>query len=76
MAEVVDDVVLLAYRRKRFATLVQADPAFGPGHVSILSNLDRCHNHMVSLGRKTALERIATFLLEVEQCLSHTMSSS
>ena len=65
-AEAVDDVVLVAYRRNRFSDLVKSDPAFGEQLMSsTLESLDRAHEHAVLLGRKTALERMASFLLNV-----------
>jgi CRP/FNR family nitrogen fixation transcriptional regulator len=65
-AEAVDKVVVIAYRRGNFGGLVQSDPAFGEQlMISMLSSLDRAHDHMVLLGRKTAVEKMATFLLEI-----------
>jgi CRP/FNR family transcriptional regulator, nitrogen fixation regulation protein len=65
-AEAVDDVVLIAYRRSRFASLIHDDPAFGERLMSsMLTSLDRAHDHMVLLGRKTALEKMASFLLDM-----------
>jgi CRP/FNR family nitrogen fixation transcriptional regulator len=65
-AEAVDKVVVIAYRRSNFGGLVQSDPAFGEQLMtSMLSSLDRAHDHMVLLGRKSALEKMATFLLEI-----------
>jgi CRP/FNR family nitrogen fixation transcriptional regulator len=65
-AEAVDHVVVVAYRRRNFGGLVQSDPTFGEQVMSsMLSSLDRAHDHMVLLGRKTALEKMATFLLEI-----------
>lgn len=65
-AEAVDQVVVIVYRRRSFGGMVQADPAFGEQlMLSMLSSLDRAHDHMVLLGRKTALEKMATFLLEI-----------
>lgn len=65
-AEAVEDVVVIAYRRDRFANLVHDDPMFGDQLVSaMLTNLDRAHDHMVLLGRKTALEKMASFLLDM-----------
>jgi CRP/FNR family nitrogen fixation transcriptional regulator len=65
-AEAVDNVVVIAYRRSNFGGLVQNDPAFGEQLMSqMLSSLDRAHDHMVLLGRKSALEKMATFLLEI-----------
>ncbi len=65
-AEAVDDVAVIAYRRSRFASLVHDDPAFGDQLMSsMLTSLDRAHDHMVLLGRKTALEKMASFLLDM-----------
>jgi CRP/FNR family nitrogen fixation transcriptional regulator len=65
-AEAVDDVVVIAYRRSRFDSLVHDDPAFGELLMaSMLTSLDRAHDHMVLLGRKTALEKMASFLLDM-----------
>jgi CRP/FNR family nitrogen fixation transcriptional regulator len=65
-AEAVDKVVVIAYRRSNFGGLVQNDPVFGEQLMtSMLSSLDRAHDHMVLLGRKSALEKMATFLLEI-----------
>ncbi len=65
-AEAVDKVVVLTYRRSNFGGLVQHDPAFGEQLMtSMLSSLDRAHDHMVLLGRKSAMEKMATFLLEI-----------
>jgi CRP/FNR family nitrogen fixation transcriptional regulator len=65
-AEAVEDVVVLAYRRSRFGSLVHDDPSFGDQLMSsMLTSLERAHEHMVLLGRKTAQEKIATFLLEM-----------
>jgi CRP/FNR family nitrogen fixation transcriptional regulator len=57
---------VVAYRRGSFGGLVQSDPAFGEQLMtSMMSSLDRAHDHMVLLGRKTALEKMASFLLEI-----------
>ncbi len=65
-AEAVDDVEVIAYRRSSFSALVQNDPAFGEQLMSsMLTSLDRAHDHMVLLGRKTALEKMASFLLDL-----------
>lgn len=63
-AEAVDDVVVLAFRRCRFDSLVQRDPALSHQLMnSVIASLERAHEHMVLLGRKTAQEKIASFLL-------------
>lgn len=70
-AEAVDEVVVEAFRRSRFTSLLHDNPAFGDQLMSsMLSNLERAHDHMVLLGRKTAQEKIATFLLDMAGRLS------
>jgi CRP/FNR family nitrogen fixation transcriptional regulator len=73
-AEAVDKVVVAAYRNGNFGRLVQSDPAFGEQLMtSMLSSLDRAHDHMVLLGRATALEKMAGFLLAIaNRCASAT----
>ncbi|WP_332053767.1 helix-turn-helix domain-containing protein [Reyranella sp.] len=65
-AEAVEDTVVLAFRRSRLASLMHDNPAFGD-HVmsSMIESLERAQEHMVLLGRKTALEKMATFLLDM-----------
>ena len=65
-AEAVDKVVVAAYRRGSFGGLVQNDPVFGEQLMtSMLSSLDRANDHRVLLGRATALEKMASFLLGI-----------
>ena len=65
-AEAVEDVVVEAHRRSHFTSLLHDNPAFGDQLMSsMLTSLDRAHEHMVLLGRKTAQEKMATFLLEM-----------
>jgi CRP/FNR family nitrogen fixation transcriptional regulator len=65
-AEAVDDVTVVAFRRRRFETLVHDDPALGNEVMtSMMRSLQRAHDHMMLLGRKTAQEKIATFLLDI-----------
>jgi CRP/FNR family transcriptional regulator, nitrogen fixation regulation protein len=67
-AEAVDDVVVEAYRRSHFTSLVHDHPAFGDQLMSsMLASLDRAHEHTVLLGRKTAQEKMATFLLDMAE---------
>ena len=65
-AEAVNDATVIVFRRRRFETLAHDDPALG-GEVmtSMMRSLERAHDHMVLLGRKTAQEKIATFLLDI-----------
>jgi len=65
-AEAVDKVTVAVFRRGSAGSLVKADPVFGEQLMTaMLSNLDRAHDHMVLLGRKTALEKMASFLMDV-----------
>ena len=65
-AEAVDQVLVIPYRRGDLGSLLKTDPALIEALMaSTLVNLDRAHEHMVLLGRKTALERMASFMLEL-----------
>lgn len=65
-AEAVDDVELVAWRRSSLGRLVASDPRFGERILSsTLTSLDRAHDHMVLLGRKTAMEKVASFLTDL-----------
>jgi CRP/FNR family nitrogen fixation transcriptional regulator len=65
-AEAVDDTTVVAFRRRRFETLAHDDPALGDEVMaSMMRSLERAHDHMMLLGRKTAQEKIATFLLDL-----------
>lgn len=71
-AEAVDAVEVIAYRRGAFGALVQSNPALSEKIMSsMLTSLDRAHDHMVLLGRKTALEKMASFLLDLARRTSH-----
>lgn len=70
-AEAVEDTTVMAVRRCRFATLAHDDPAFGDQLMSsMMTSLERAHDHMLLLGRKTAQEKIATFLLDMASRIS------
>ena len=70
-AEAVEDVVVVSFRRNRFTSLLHDDPAFGDQLMSsMICSLERAHDHMVLLGRKTAQEKLATFLLDMANRLS------
>jgi CRP/FNR family transcriptional regulator, nitrogen fixation regulation protein len=72
-AEAVDDVVVETYRRRHSASLLQDHPQLGEQLMSsMLQSLGRAHEHMVLLGRKTAQEKIATFLLDLAERLHHS----
>jgi CRP/FNR family nitrogen fixation transcriptional regulator len=62
---------VLVFRRSRLPAVVREDPAFGEEVMSaVLTNLERAQDHMLLLGRKTAQEKMATFLLGMAERLS------
>lgn len=70
-AEAVGDATVIAYRRSRLAALIQDDPVFRDRIMTAtLRSLERAHDHMLLLGRKTAQEKMATFLLTMVQRIS------
>ncbi len=72
-AEAVDDVEVLAFRHGDLSTLVHESPALGDQIMTAtLASLDRAHDHMVLLGRKTAQEKLASFLLDMAGRLAQT----
>ena len=72
-AAAVEPVVVEAYRRSHFTSLLHDDPAFGEQLMaSMLQSLERAHEHMVLLGRKTAQEKMATFLLDLAERLDRS----
>jgi len=65
-AEAVGDCTIVAYRRNRLSTLSAIDPeAAADMTTAMVRSLVRAQNHMLLLGRKSALEKIATFLLDM-----------
>ncbi len=70
-AEAVGDASVVAYRRSRLDSLTREDPAFGEKIMTAtLRNLARAQAHMLLLGRKTAEEKIAAFLLDMAERIS------
>lgn len=70
-AEAVDDLVVLAFRARSLENLLRDDPDLGSELMtSVLASLDRARDHLVLLGRKSAHEKIATFLLNTAERLS------
>lgn len=67
-AEAVTDVLLRRYSRRSLAELNDRLPGFGRRLLSHLSGeLCAVQSHLLLLGRKTALERVASFLLELSE---------
>lgn len=70
-AEAVGDVTVIAYRRSRLAALIQDDAEFRDRIMNAtLRSLERAQDHMLLLGRKTAQEKMASFLLDMAERLS------
>jgi len=70
-AEAVDDVVVLAFRARGLEDLIRDDPDLGGQLMtSLLASLDRARDHLVLLGRKSAREKLAAFLLDIAARLS------
>ena len=62
---------MIAYRRSRLDALTRDDPAFqNKIMTATLRSLQRAQDHMLLLGRKTAQEKLATFLLDMAQRIS------
>lgn len=70
-AEAIGDATLVAYRRSSLNRLAQADSDLSCQVVSaMLLSLARAQDHMLLLGRKSAIEKIATFLLVLSERIS------
>jgi CRP/FNR family nitrogen fixation transcriptional regulator len=70
-AEAIGNATVIAYRRSRLGSLIQDDAAFRDRIMTAtLRSLERAQDHMLLLGRKTAQEKMATFLLDMAQRLS------
>lgn len=69
-AEAVDDATVVAYRRGSLESFAGQDGAFARQVVSaMMRSLERAQDHMLLLGRKSAIEKIATFLLDLSERL-------
>ncbi|KAB0266852.1 helix-turn-helix domain-containing protein [Microvirga brassicacearum] len=65
-AEAVGAATLVSYRRCSFEIQASARGQLGPEIIAaVMRSLERAQSHMMLLGRKSALEKIATFLLDM-----------
>lgn len=72
-AEAILDTTLRLVRRRNLEQSAQSDVRVARDLWSITSGeLLHAENHMLLLGRKTAMERVATFLLEMDRRLTKT----
>ncbi|HUN41345.1 MAG TPA: helix-turn-helix domain-containing protein [Acetobacteraceae bacterium] len=67
-AEAVTDVTLRRYPRRMVESLADSHTALARRlRAMALSNLRNAHDRMVMLGRKTAVEKVASFVLEMQR---------
>jgi CRP/FNR family nitrogen fixation transcriptional regulator len=67
---IVDTTVGVATRRRLFARLAKGDiSATNNVRNLVTKTLEHIENHLLLLGRQTALEKVATFLLEIDRRL-------
>jgi CRP/FNR family nitrogen fixation transcriptional regulator len=71
-AEAIGDASIVAYRRASLEALALSDPALARQVIdAMMRSLQRAQDHVVLLGRKSAVEKIASFLLELSGRLAH-----
>lgn len=67
-AEALGTATVVIYRRCSLETLAASDGAFARQIVAaMMRSLERAQDHMLLLGRKSAMEKIATFLLDMAE---------
>lgn len=72
-ADAIETTTVIAYRRGMLDNLSTADCGFAGQIVqAMIQSLERARAHMLLLGRKNALEKIATFLLDLSARLPDT----
>jgi CRP/FNR family transcriptional regulator, nitrogen fixation regulation protein len=70
-AEAVVETAVRLMRRQSLEAVADSDGIFARNLLSMTtSNLEHAENHMLLLGRKTSLEKVAAFLLEMDKRLT------
>lgn len=70
-AEAVVDTIVRLIRRLSLETIAECDPVVVNNLISrTSSNLEHAENHMLLLGRKTSIEKVAAFLVEMDKRLT------
>ena len=70
-AEAIIDTMVRLVRRVSLAYVAESDAAVARDLLNMTAtNLQHAENHMLLLGRKTSLERVAAFLLEMDSRLT------
>lgn len=73
----VDNTVIAGYTRRRIEELIAANPQFGHEvQQMVLQSLSRLERQLLILGRITAVEKVAGFLLEFARRLNNGKSNS
>ena len=73
----VDNTMLVGYTRRRIEEMISADPEFGRDiQDMVLQSLSRLERQLLILGRITAIEKVAGFLLEFASRVSGGNASS
>ncbi len=72
-AEAIVDTTLRLVKRRSLESVAERDVQVANNLLSLTtSNLQHAEDHMLLLGRKTALERVAAFLIEMDRRLTAT----
>lgn len=72
-AEAIVDTTVRLIRRQTLELVADSDPVVANNLLNMTtSNLQHAEDHMLLLGRKTSLERVAAFILEMDQRLTRT----
>ena len=72
-AEAIVDTTVRLIKRQSLEMVAESDAIVARNLLSMTtSNLQHAENHMLLLGRKTSLERVAAFLLEMDKRLTAT----
>jgi CRP/FNR family transcriptional regulator, nitrogen fixation regulation protein len=70
-AETVVDTTVLLIKRKSLETVAESDAMVAKNLLGMTTtNLQHAEDHMLLLGRKTSLERVAAFLIEMDTRLN------
>ncbi|MDN4999346.1 helix-turn-helix domain-containing protein [Bradyrhizobium sp. GCM10027634] len=70
-AEAIVDTTVRLIRRQTLELVADSDPVVANNLLSMTTNnLQHAEDHMLLLGRKTSLERVAAFVLEMDQRLT------
>lgn len=70
-AEALGEATVVVYRRRALGTLAAGDDGLAEQVMAaVLRSLERAQDHMLLLGRKSALEKVASFLLDMGERVS------